>query len=142
MTSAFFIVICKFFDPLRKFKMNIMSKDQSNCYLFVRFPVGCTIWMFFRLMSETFYRVYDVLGEMYDVPSRLAKVIYYIGWHTRSWTILNCKKTHLASTQVNTIYTVMYIFSAKFYLPNFIDLPQLWNFQRPIEQHHPKFAYF
>ena len=73
--------------------------------------------------------------------SQNCKKIFYIGWHTRSWTILSCKKNHLASTQVNTIYMLMYIFLTKFYLPNF-DLPQLWNFQRPIERHHPKFAYF
>ena len=51
-----------------------------------------------------------------------------IGWHTRSWTIFNCKNTHLALTQVNKIYTLMYMFITKFYLPNFVSLSQILNF--------------
>ena len=77
-----------------------------------------------------------------EIEGDLGGYCCYIGWHTRSWTILNCKKTHLASTQVNTMYMLMYIFLTKFYRPNFIGLPQLLNLLRPIERHHPKFAYF
>ena len=45
-----------------------------------------------------------------------------IGWHTRSWTILNCKIARLTLTYMKYFYILMYVIQMKLYPPNFIYL--------------------
>ena len=66
----------------------------------------------------------DIYGRvwrhyMYETEGVVHKfLVEYIGWHTRSWTILNCKITHLSFTHIKYFYIFIYIIQMKLYPPN------------------------